>query len=516
MFPISPALQRVLDSRAGRNRSIVWWGTLTLTNTRVYNFTTDHIAQGTGSVACNCDLPGVGGAYSAEFQAQFFLSIDPRSLENATIALYVRLMYYTSTDTWGDAADFFWGDIKSTKWGDSPRMIYLDVPMGLFTVNKARRAINSIKIEANDYMQKFNTKLPRMDTFARTPFDWLRWMCNYCGVELGMTNTEVKALVNGSRNFTYADIDTNVKTCQDLLSHLAAVLGGIAAVDRYGRLVILRYRNTAVATITPDNRFSSEFADYQSYYTGIWAQYKAKALQEYYKNVGELDDDGLIIDLGTNIFLQISNDSNRATAVQAIIDAFKPKSPLNVKFTPFTVSVPLNPAYDLLDVLAFSGGHTPANSHGPITSITRKIGGAMSLACATPDEQENPTRETTQVDGLSGAGSMSGTVYASNNFWIVIDSFPDAATIIGDDTLTTELTVNCTVDNTCTQIAWTGAYELDEDATVTVKILVDDELIYEVSDDQKAGNHTLNVTTGHNITTQGEHTVKVIVREDAL
>lgn len=513
MFPISTAFQRVLDSRTGRNRSIVWRGTLTLTNGTAYEFTTDHIAQGTGMLTCSCDLPGVGGAYSTEFQAQFFLPVDPRSLKDATISLFVRLVYSTPVNTWGEAADFFWSDIKSTKWSDSPRMIYTDVPMGVFTITEAKRAINSIKIVAYDNMQKFDTLLPRMDTVARTPFDWLRWMCTACGVEFGMTNTEVKALVNGSRNFTYADIDTGVKKCRDLLSHLAAVLGGIAVIDRYGKLVIACYGTAALATITPDNRFSSEFSDYQYYYTGVWAQYKAKALQEYYKNVGTLDDDGLIIDLGANIFLQISNSSNRAAAIQAVIDAFKPK---NVKFTPFDVSVPLNPAYDLLDVLAFSGGHTPTDSCGPITSLSRKIGGAMALQCATPDEQENPTRETTQVDGLSGAGSMGGTVYASSDFWIVISSFPDAATIIGDDTLTTELKVNCTVDNTCTQIAWTGAYTLDEDATVTVKILVDDESIYEISDDQKAGNHTLNVTTGHNITTQGEHTVKVILREDVL
>lgn len=513
MFPISTAFQRVLDSRTGRNRSIVWWGTLTLTNGVTYDFTTDNIAQGTGSLSCSCDLPGIGGAFSTEFQAQFFLPIDPRSLKDATVSLFVRLVYSTPVSTWGEAKDFFWSDIKSTKWGDSPRMIYTDVPMGLFTVIETKRAINSIKIVAYDNMLKFDALLPRMDTVARTPFDWLRWMCNACGVELGMTNTEIKALVNGSRNFTYANIDTGVKTCRDLLSHLAAVLGGIAVIDRYGRLIITRYGTAAVATITPDNRFSSEFSDYQYYYTGIWAQYKAKAMQEYYKNVGTLDDDGHIIDLGANIFLQISNNSNRAAAIQEIIDAFKPA---DVKLTPFDVSVPLNPAYDLLDVLAFSGGHTPPDSCGPITSLSRKIGGAMSLQCATPDEQENPTRETTQVDGLSGGGSMGGTVYASSDFWIVISAFPDAATIIGDDTLTTELTVNCTVDKTCTQITWTGAYTLDEDAKVTVKILVDDESIYEVSDDQKAGNHVLNVTSGHNINTQGEHTVKVILREDVL
>lgn len=509
MFPVNTAFQRALDSTTDRNLSIEWWGTLTLTNGTVYDFTTDDIAQGTGSLTSNCDLPGVGGAYSTEFQVQFFLPVDPRSLKGATIALFVRMAY--KTNTWGEASNFFWSDLISTEWGDSPRMISTDVPMGVFAVTEAKRAINSIKVIAYDNMLKFDTLLPHMDAVARTPFEWLHWICNACGVELGMTNAEVKALVNGNRKLIYADIDKSIKKCRDLLSHLAALLCGIAVINRYGKLVIVRYGAKAVSTFTPDNRFSSAFSDYQYYYTGIWAQYKAKGMQEFYKNVETLDDDGLIIDLGVNPFLQISNDSNRAAAIQAVIDAFRPN---NVKFTPFDVSVPLNPTYDLLDVLSFSGGHTPADSYGPITSIHIKISGSMTLQCATPEEQENPTRETTRVDGLSGAGTTDGTFYASSEFFVVISSFPDAATVIDGDTLTTELTVDCTADNTCTQIAWTGAYTLDEDATVTVKILVDDKSIYEISDDQKAGNHTLNVTTGHNITTRGAHTVKVILRED--
>lgn len=509
MYPISTAFQQVLDSRTGRNRTIVWWGTLMLANGNVVNLSADNFVQGSGGLSCACELPGVGGAYSTMFQAQLVVAIDPRLLKDAEIVLYVRLTSPAAADTWEGASSFFWSDMKSTAWGDYPRTVYADIPMGVFTVFDAKRAINSIKIEAYDNMLKFDTDLPRMDTNPRTPFEWMRFLCNHCGVELGMTNNEIRALANGSRNFTYADVDSDVKTCRDLLSHLAAAMCCIAMVDRTGKLVFVHYGSEAVAEITPDNRFSSEFADYQSYYTGIQAQYKAKALQEYYKNCGTLDDDGLIVDLGSNVFLQISNDSNRAASVQAVIDAFK-----DVTFTPFDVSVPFNPAFDLLDVLAFSGGHTPENSHGPITSITRKIGGAMTLQCGTPDAQSNPTRETVQVDGLSGSGTLTGTIYASSDFWIMINAFPNEETIIGDDTLTTELTVNCTVDNTCTQIAWTGAYYLDEDATVTVKILVDDEVIYQISDDQTAGNHVLNVTTGHNIYTQGEHIVKVILRED--
>ena len=511
MYPISPAFQKVLNSRTGRNRSIVWHGELILANGTTHPLTTDTLMQGTGHLATSCELPGVGGVYSTELQAQIVLPVEPRMLKKAKIGLFVRLTSFDSVSTWEDAENFSWSDLESIVWGENSDAIYTDIPMGVYNVIDAKRAINSIRIEAYDNMVKFDTDLPRMDSKARTPFDWMRLMCNTCGVELGMTKNEVRALTNGSRNFTYADINSDVKKCRDLLSQLAAAMCCIAVADRYGRLIFTQIRAEAVAKLTPDDRFSSEYSDVQHYYTGITAQYKAKALQEYYNNCGALYDDGLIVDLGSNTFLQISNDSNRSASIQAIIDTFK-----DITFTPFDASIPFNPAYDLLDVLEFSGGHAPENSHGPITSLTRKIGGAMNIQCATPETPTNPTRETIQIDGLSGSGALSGRVYASSDFWIVVGAFPAEETIIGDDTLTNELTVNCTVDNTCTQIAWTGAYTLDEAATVTVKILVDGEEIYKVSDDQTAGNHVMNVTTGHNINTQGEHIVKVIMREDVL
>ena len=504
MYPISYAFRQLIN---GRNRNIQWRGTLTLTNGTVYDFDADNIIQGSGIINGACDVPGVGGAYSPDLQIQLFLSIDPRQLEGAEIALYVRLTYSALVgDTWGDASIFFWGDLGSSAWGDSPRTIYTDVPMGRFTVSEAKRAINSIKITAYDNITKFNKALPAMDDVARTPFVWLRLMCNACGVTMGLTSDDVKALPNGRRSFTYADVGTEIKTYRDLLSHLSAIMASIAVIDRFGKLVLMQYGSEPVAEITPDYRFRSDFEDYQCTYTGAYAQYKAQATQEYYRNVGTLNDTGLILDLGCNVFLQISNASNRSIVIQAIIDALKNKT-----FTPYDVSMPFNPAYDLMDVLEFSGGHTPTNSYGPITSITRKIGGAMTVQCATPEVQANPIRENSKTEGLTGTTDI--TTYASTDFFILIDSFPKATTIFTNETITTEVTVNCTADNTTLQIAWTGAYTIGEDATVVVKIFVDDENIYEVSDVQTAGSHVLNVTTGHEITSQGSHTVQVTLQE---
>ena len=141
----------------------------------------------------------------------------------------------------------------------------------------------------------------------------------------------------------------------------------------------------------------------------------------------------------------------------------------------------------------------------------------MTLKCESPDRSTDPIREDKPIDGVSGNSNVNpGSVYASGDFWILIDSFPDTATQIESDALTTEIKLDCTVDNTCIQIAWTGAYTIDEDATVTVKILLDDNILYQASDDQKAGNHVLNVTTGHTIEKKGSYKVKVMLREDAI
>ena len=66
------------------------------------------------------------------------------------------------------------------------------------------------------------------------------------------------------------------------------------------------------------------------------------------------------------------------------------------------------------------------------------------------------------------------------------------------------------------QIAWTCAYTLDEDATVTAAVLVDGTSIYTVSDDQKAGYHVLNITTGHSVSAKGEYVISIIMREVPL
>lgn len=508
MYPISAAFREMLGPK-GRNRTIVWYGSMTTETGTRYDLDTDIFVPGTGSIVFNCSLPFIGGAYSASLDVQLLLgNADPQTLKNARIELFVRMIHpeqLTSRTTWGDVLKFSWSDLLSTTWKRETRTIYNDIPMGVFYVIDAKRSYNSIKISANDSMVKFDADLPGMDSTSRSVYGWLKWACDACGVELGMTKEQIKAMPNGTRSFVYAVLESDVKTYRYLLEQLAAVLGAIAVIDRTGKLVLRRLNPEPVAEITPDDRFSSEYEDTQRRYTGLWLQYKAKAVQEYYKNVEALDDTGLVMDLGENPFLQISNDSARNTTLQNIVDSFA-----GVEFNPFKASVPCHPEYDLLDVVTFTGGHAPEDCHGPITSITWKINGAVSVECATPKEQVNPDRRNVQTSGTSGSRIAGG------DFWIKVCSGPEEKLTFenGQDYVAAELTVNCTTDNTTMQIAWTGFYTLDEASRVTVRVLVDSKNIYDVSEDQAAGNHILNVTTGHSVNSKGEYKVLIAVRAE--
>lgn len=511
MYAVSKAYKEAVK---GRSRSVAWYGRIVLKDGTTCDFDNSQIVQGTGTLSKLCSSQSsidLGGVYATELQISLRLNIDRYKLSDAVIYLYVRLNYQQTVQTWKEASQFSWGDLNSCKWGDTTMTPYCDVPMGVFTVSEALRAVNSVKITAYDNMLEFDKNLPTMDTKARTPFEWLRWICDGCGVTLALTNNMVRALPNGSRSLTFADVNDEVSTYRDLLSELATVLASVALIDRAGALVLGQYGMTATDEVDSGFRYSSDFSDYQSYYTGMYASYRAKAMREYFRNVGSLDDNGLVLDIGYNAFLQIANDSNRSAAAQAVLDSLK-----GVKYTPFNVAMPLDPAYDLMDVLSFTGNQAVENDIAPITSITYKVNDKMTVQCVgeNPKLMTAQTKESKAIAGLNDGTSLSGTSYVSSDFWIMIDSFPEEAAEITDEVVTTEVKVTTTVDNTRAQILWTGCYTLDEDAEVCVSVYVDESKIYSVSDTQSAGTHTFNVSTGYEIKTKGEHTVQISIKEE--
>ena len=507
MYPVSESM---LDVIRGDDRSFQWIGDITLQDGTVVGYGMENIVQGTGSIRSSCQAPGIGETVATELTMQMYLDIEVERLKNAVIGMTCRVTNdnedtAVNLSTWGDASTYQWIDINGSQWGESTVEVAMNIPVGVFNVNKAKRTTNSIKITAYDNMQKFDTEMPELTNLSALPYAWLDWMCRQVGVQLGMDYQKFRELPNSNRHLTVPAADANIKTYRELLSMVTTLLGGVAMIDRYGKLIIVPCVSEPVLELTPSDRFSSEFEDYKTYHTGIYSQYKAGGVQEYCTNAESGYDTGSIIDLGCNPFMQISASVTRRGILQDLINLFK-----DFPITPFETTIPYDPTLDLMDVISFTGEHAPSNAQAPITDMTIGINGYITIRCEIAETAAGLLRTDKTIDSVSGDTS-SGASYASNDFWLQIASFPNANKDVTEETVTTSIDIEFTIKPSKTQVTWTGFYTLSADATVTAKVQFEGATIYEISDVQTSGMHVLNVTTGHIVDTDGTLNYRVLI-----
>lgn len=516
MYQVSNDVINLIESRS---RKIEWEGTITLTDGTQIAFTRRNISEGTGSLNLSCapnNEATWGNAYLGELVLAFKnLDADRTKLQNAIIDLSFRVIG-TSSITWGEAASNTWDELSAYTWGNL--VLSKTIPMGLFIVAEAMRDYSSVKIRAYDNMRKLDKPIPAIDTQARTPYQWLALACSTCGVVLGMTYSQVFGLPNGRRLVKFANSDTAIKTWRDIVSAIAAVVGGNAIMSRAGELIIRPYNDIIVDVISPGKRYSSSFSDYESYYTGLRLSYEETGVQEYATNAETTEDDtGLVYDLGKNPFMQINDGTARAAVMQELIDRQS-----GLRYTPYRMTGPLNPLYDLMDTLIFTGNHAE-DSIAPITSITYRIGGEMSLSCGG----ENPALMTAESKESKALEGMSANSSYGEDLWMLMGNAPagQSVTIAADtETIMGEILLYAKEINSMIQIAYTAAYSLSTAALVTVRLAVDTETVYTVVQNQIAGVNSITATTGYQFRGTGSHAVRAyltvsestIVDESAL
>ncbi len=469
----------------GHTRKFKWSGTITTTAGKVYHFTEKDIVKGSGTITRSCSGSTsleMGSVYAAELDISLFLNVDRYSLYDAVIDLFFS--YQHPQHTWNDLKKKTWGELLGMRWRDLS--LWYDseeIPLGRFVVSEATRTLTVLQLKSYDFMLKFEKSVVSNGS-SKTAFQWLQFACNKCGVELGMTEEEVAALPNGDRTLSFT-INDDVKTFRDLISHVATALCGVCQIDRQGCLVIIPFSNTPVMDIPASWRYSSRISDFTTRYTGLYATYYTGGLTEYFHTD---PDDGLIYNIGTNVFLQISSATERQKALQAVIDNLS-----LITYTPFEAEIPSDPSLDPMDVLSFSGGQ--ANGEiACITEIVIKINGKTSIKCVgeNPRLVQAKSRYTKDIEGLIASNMGSE---GSSSFWLS-DASSSTSQVVGE----TETSVIATqfeiqTDKGRGGIIWTGSYYLDADGEVVANVYLDDELIYSCRDYRPKGYTTLTVST---------------------
>ena len=489
-----------------RNRTVAWHCTITLTTGDVLTLDNSKIVSNVGEIRGQCsgnsDI-AIGNAFASELTIQLInVYIDRYLLYDGELDLYARISFFGKLN-WQSAVSYTWNNLHTSKWDNINGTVFYDFPMGKFIIKEAMQTAGKIKITAYDFMIKFDVALPTMDKDAKTPYAWLKTACTACGVTLGTSRHDLYYMPNGLRTVAFANSNKEVKTWRDVISQAVAVLGGNAMIGRDGSLVVRQYTNRTVDAITTGGRYRSEFSDYQSYYTGIYLSYREEAIQDYQTNAASAaEDTGLAYDLGYNCFLQIDDTTTRRAMLKEIIDA-----QAGLVFSPFTVSAPFNPCYDIMDSLEFSGNQAdPTRDIAPITSIIWRIGGKMDIACGgeNPALQEAQSRESKALENMD-SGSLG------ESLWMVMGNAPASATTISANTATKvgEAMFYAKDDLSMLQIAYTAYYVLNKMALIEAEIFVDSTSVYKTKQNQLTDVNALTVTTGYELGGKESHTVQV-------
>ena len=345
------------------------------------------------------------------------------------------------------------------------------------------------------------------NTNIQTAYAWLSDMCTACGVTLGSTSAEIEGLPNGNRKTGFADVVSDVSTWRDVLGYLAAYLGAFAYIGRDGYLYLARYSAVSDDTIPSSFRFTSNLSDYRTTYDGLYATYKDGGVQEYVSNN---NSGGIVLNLGTNPFLQFSNQTNRLAALQEIIDAWN-----GIYYVPYSSDMPLIPSYDVGDVLTFIDNQAGAYDVGAITEITYNIIGGMNVICSgyNPRLTEAQDRFTKTIAGLS-KDYNNGQEVGGKNFWLLHTENTSALTVGSTKTQVAEIEFKQTVDVQRMGLMFTCEGQLSATAIVEIEI-TDDDVSYTFSvTEQKSvkGKRILTADCGFRITGKGTHTAKVYMK----
>ena len=459
-------------------RLFIYSGSIVTVGGDTYSFDGSKMRSGKITRSISGQELEVGTVYSGEFSCELSLDVSRYELYNGIITFNIQL----------DGAE----DV---------------IPMGSYIISEVNQTANGLNIKAYDNMIKFDSVkfTPSDNTSIQKPYAWLSAACTACGVTLGNTATQISLMPNGKRDVGYADVVSDVKSWRDVIGYLSALLGGYALIGRDGKLYIGSYNGTADDTVPASFRYSSNLSDYRTTYNGIYGVFKEKGVQEYVENENE---DGLVLDLQTNPFMQFTVENNRLRALGEIINVWN-----DLYYVPFDSNMPLIPIYDPGDVLSFTGNQAGEHDIGVITEIVYTIGGQMRVSCSgdNPRLAEAQDRFTKTIEGVSNEYTNTRNI-GGKDFWILSTTNTDAITVGGTELLITEIEWYQKTYVQDIEMLLTVDAVLSATANVVIRLTVDDDEDFEMlvtESKSLKGERVFHCTNPQKITGDGYHTAKV-------
>ena len=324
------------------------------------------------SKVCSSNKFDIGTANCSEMSIKIR---DKRAYDHEFGGALIKLTYGLVVDV---------ADDGSKTWEEVPIPPFL---VGTDASNSpCVRVRDMVTLKAYDMMSLLDINYP--DTIPTTSM-WaaLVYVCNRAGIGLAITENEFNALPNSG---VIPDFSSeSVETCRDVVMWIAQTVGSCAFCDYRGLLRIKPFKyeggNTYDRLFTASERTAIEYSDTRTYLAYLQA-YVGKDVRQYSKVTTWTGTDAPhikegVLSLPQNPIIQKLSESQQETVNQSYFTN-RSYPTRYIKATGF-----VDPALELLDVVAFSGGNIDVGQIINVaTQIKWRYHGKGDIYCASVSE----------------------------------------------------------------------------------------------------------------------------------
>lgn len=282
--------------------------------------------------------------------------------------------------------------------------VYEDIPVGVFYIGEAVwTAADMINVTAYDCLSKLDAPIS-LDQTTGSVYSFCSYIALQTGTTFGMTEQECLLLPNG-REIISPYEENNMETWRDLLSAIAAFIGGFAYADRDGSWKLKTFSSDPVLTIPRDRRIrGSKFSDFVSAFDTIsFVDIQSETLRIYGDRLK------LTMNLGMNPFLQYGTLGAISRRAENILNAVK-----NINYTPYDVSgLPGFIALDLADVISFTDDYSESTSLGAVMNLLWTYNKTVRIQCfgENPNLRNAQSKNDKDISGLISSSTKNEISY---------------------------------------------------------------------------------------------------------
>ena len=307
MYPVSQAYKTAIRART-RTDSVT--GVLTLKDGTVLPLQPQDLISGSLTLDNQC-VTGEELAFGCAYMGQ------------AALSLRTELDRYS----------FYGASLVLTYALQLPDGSWERVPLGCYTVAEAERRALYVSIKAYDNILALQTRFDG-EALQGDAYTLLAALADRAGLTLGQTAQEIAGL-SPCAGLVHRLTGEEFSTLRDAVSAIAQLLGGFAAADRAGRLVIRQFAVSPCAALDAAGRSEAAVSDFRCHYTAVRLETGDKTF------TAAVPGEGLLMTISDMPLAEKGLDETRQQMADSLLATLQ-----GLDYTPATVTMPGDPAFE--------------------------------------------------------------------------------------------------------------------------------------------------------------------------